>query len=110
MPGRCLIVAVLVLSCAAAVLSGTDLADGSRRKLWDNPSGPLPDVYVSESSLYLAEGEATQYTVSLTTAPGMREDTTVRDCARSLRCCWLRRDSQACGSVRVAGADRPRQR
>lgn len=53
--------------------------DGGRRKLWDDPSGPLPDVYVSESSLYVAEGEATQYTVSLTAAPGMREDTTVRN-------------------------------
>lgn len=90
MPGRCLIVAVAARSRAAAVLSDADATDGSRRKLWDNPGGPLPDVYVSETSLYLAEGEATQYTVSLTSAPGMREDTTVRDRARSLRCCYLR--------------------
>ena len=59
-----------------------DSAQGAgRRQLWDNPSGPLPDVYVSETSLFLAEGEATQYTVSLTTTPGMREDTTVRTSA-----------------------------
>lgn len=85
MPGRCPIVGATVSSRAAAALSDADSTDGSRRRLWDNPSGPLPDVYVSETSLYLAEGEVTQYTVSLTTAPGMREDTTVRDRARTLR-------------------------
>ena len=73
--------------------SGESSDGTTRRQLWADPSGPLPDVYVSETSLLLAEGEATQYTISLTTAPGMREDTTVRG--------WLR-ETPACVLLRIA--------
>ena len=44
-------------------------------------AAPLPDVFVSDTSFFLDEGQSRQYTIALSTAPGMREDTTVRRAA-----------------------------
>ena len=63
--------------------ASADAADtgSERRRLWSNPSAPLPDVFVSDTSFFLDEGQSRQYTIALSTAPGMREDTTVRRAA-----------------------------
>ena len=38
-------------------------------------------MFVSDTSFFLDEGQSRQYTIALSTAPGMREDTTVRRAA-----------------------------
>ena len=70
----------------------TDLASEStgRDMLFSNPGAELPDVYLSESVVFVEESDATTsnqetYTVVLTHPPGMREDETVS----TLRICCL---------------------
>jgi hypothetical protein len=55
----------------------------ARDMLFSNPGAELPDVYLSESVVFVSEdnsGTENQqtYTVVLTHPPGMREDETVR--------------------------------
>jgi hypothetical protein len=52
---------------------------GARRQLFSDPSKALPDVWVSETTVSVAEGGGKNYTLELTHPPGMREDGTVRD-------------------------------
>lgn len=69
-----------------SVCVSTDLnADAStaRNMLFSNPGAELPDVYLSESVVFVEESDAgttnsQTYTVVLTHPPGMREDETVR--------------------------------
>jgi hypothetical protein len=55
----------------------------ARDMLFSNPGAELPDVYLSESVVFVEESDAgttneQTYTVVLTHPPGMREDETVR--------------------------------
>ena len=64
----------MFLAAAAAETA----ADGTGRDmLFTNPVAELPDVYISESVLFLEEGVSAFYTVQLTHQPGVREDETV---------------------------------
>ena len=51
--------------------------DTGRDLLFTDPTVALPDVYISQSVMYLTEGETFGYTVKLTHQPGVREDETV---------------------------------
>ena len=46
--------------------------------LFSSPGAELPDVYLSESVIFLNEAASETYSIVLTHPPGMREDETVR--------------------------------
>ena len=46
--------------------------------LFSSPGAELPDVYLSESVIFLNEAATETYSIVLTHPPGMREDETVR--------------------------------
>lgn len=75
--------AVGTLGAKAQDAEGGADAETARRQLFSNPTGPMADVHISESIVFLGEGASSHYTVQLTHAPGMREDETVR---RRRRC------------------------
>ena len=66
---------------AQTAQQNTNLLQSAPGATPSNPSAPLPDVFVSDTSFFLDEGQSRQYTIALSTAPGMREDTTVRRAA-----------------------------
>ena len=49
-----------------------------REMLFSSPGAELPDVYLSESVIFLNEAASDTYSIVLTHPPGMREDETVR--------------------------------
>ena len=70
---------VWAVAAFCATLAGAQDLGTGRDMLFSNPGAELPDVYVSESVLFVQESadEATTYTVVLTHPPGMREDETI---------------------------------
>jgi hypothetical protein len=72
-----------VAACAAALLApatfAQDLGDAStgREMLFSSPGAELPDVYLSESVIFLNEAASETYSIVLTHPPGMREDETI---------------------------------
>jgi len=65
------------LMLAASATADVDDADSGRNLLFSDPSQDLPDIMLSESVVYVTEGNYFYYTVSLTHQPGMREDKTI---------------------------------
>ena len=70
---------VWAVTAFCATLAGAQDLGTGRDMLFSNPGAELPDVYVSESVLFVQESaeDATTYTVVLTHPPGMREDETI---------------------------------
>ena len=79
-PNICTLLMADHASCVVADL--TAQPSTSREMLFSNPGAELPDVYLSESVVFVEESTAgtaneQTYTVVLTHPPGMREDETV---------------------------------
>ena len=72
-------IAAMLGVASVLVAQAQDAAEEAsvRRQLFSNPTAPMADVLVSESVIFLSEGQAAEYTIQLTHAPGMREDETV---------------------------------
>ena len=60
--------------CVVFCLAADAAEDTGRDLLFTDPTVALPDVYISQSVMYLTEGETFGYTVKLTHQPGVRED------------------------------------
>lgn len=69
--------ASMILAAAQAAAAQAGAEDTGRDLLFTDPTAALPDVYISQSVMYLTEGETFGYTVELTHQPGVREDETV---------------------------------
>ena len=70
------VTALLTAVHAAEAQAGNE-QDTGRDLLFSDPTADLPDVILSESVVYINEGDSFYYTVKLSHQPGVREDATV---------------------------------